>query len=102
MIYDPNMIDPVVFENWPVNAPIRHIMPRDDYKAIIAPTAQNLGFWHRYAALEYFLGVWAFYGVSNDPEYQPNDGLIQICKTLASSHAPHVILKMYRIQKGLE
>lgn len=51
--------------------------------------------------LEHYLGIWINLHHFVDGPYTLPDKLVNLCQALAGGHG-HVILKAYRIKKGLE
>lgn len=96
MIY-PNTTLP---ENWIVKAPNKYtIEGSNEYHALFSAAASNLGF-DDGTILEYYMNLWVFYNSGQFKTVPEN--VIRAVELMRVNHAPHVILKMYRLQNGLE
>lgn len=91
---------PVSME-WGDDAPRKFGAYRHEYDKLMIPAAANLGI--SATAVEYYMGIWIFYSAPGCDELpQVPEDVKATLSRLAGSHAPHVVLKAYRIQRGLE
>lgn len=93
-------VDAHVLAAFSQNCKIRYHMDRSDYDDTFLLAAKNFGYtWG--AELEYYMGFWAdSYPLDNfDP---PPDDVLKAVLRMAESPYPRILLKMYRLQRGLE